>query len=430
MGILTHLFNIVNGILAVYITCILFSTFADKKKTNFFIPSLILITIVVILSLSFVTIPFLNLTILIVTVYASSFLYNMKWYNRIFLSIANVFLSSFAELGTAVSISLILSKDMATLKTGYYFIIGGVFSKLLIFLIVAFIRFGKHTRFHGKIKSTWLYVSFLPITSIVLVYIIIDYINKIEYNPTMQILTISTLLFLIITNIMAFYVFDKIYENITTEQNLSIANELIKSQKGQYKALYESQNEIRKTRHDLKNSLMGLLAEIRNKNYDKVIELLEKECNNLSLNDKMTMTGNNIIDTIISSKRNYAKTYGVSIDLDVDNLSEIYVDAIDFSILLGNAIDNAIEATAKVQNCISTVTVHIIFKRSNMIITINNPVDKKLDTEKLTTTKNNKKSHGFGILQMKTLTQKYSGDIFFDCDDNTFKTKILIANVS
>ncbi|MBO5321423.1 MAG: GHKL domain-containing protein [Clostridia bacterium] len=429
MEFLTYLFNVVNGIMTVYIDCILFSTFADKRKFRLYKPSLVLITIIIISSLCFIKNSFLNLTILIAAVFANSFLYKMKWYNHFLLSAAIVFLSSFAELGTAVSISVILSQDMATLKTGYYFIIGGTFAKLLIFLIVAIIRFGKHTKFYGKIKSTWLYISFLPLTSIILVYIIIDYINKIETNPTMQLLTIGALLLLIITNVMSFYVFDKIYENITVEQNLSIANELIKNQKTQYSVLYESQNEIRKIKHDLKNTLLGLLSEIKNNNYESVAKLLETECNNLSSNYNVIITGNNIIDTIISSKKYYAESKGVSLNLDIDNLGEIYIDPIDLSVLFGNAIDNAIEATARVSGGEPTVDIHIIFKNSNLILITNNPIDKKIDIQNLSTTKTNRKSHGFGILQMKSLTQKYNGDVFFDCDEKNFKTTILINNL-
>lgn len=429
MEILTYLFNVVNGIMTVYINCILFSTFADKRKFRLYKPSLVLITVIIIASLCFIKNSFLNLTVLIATVFANSFLYKMKWYNHFLLSAAIVFLSSFAELGTAVSISVILSQDMATLKTGYYFIIGGTFAKLMIFLIVAIIKFGKHTKFYGKIKSAWLYISFLPLTSIILVYIIIDYINKIETNPTMQMLTIGALLLLIITNVMSFYVFDKIYENITVEQNLSIANELIKNQKTQYSVLYESQNEIRKIKHDLKNTLLGLLSEIKNNNYEYVAKLLETECKNLSSNYKVIITGNNIIDTIISSKKYYAESKGVSLNLDIDNLDEIHIDPIDLSVLFGNAIDNAIEATARVKSGEPTVDIHIIFKNSNLILITNNPIDKKVDIQNLSTTKINRKSHGFGILQMKCLTQKYNGDVFFDCDEKNFKTTILIDNL-
>lgn len=428
MEFLTYLFNVVNGIMTVYIDCILFSTFADKRKFRLYKLSLVFITVIIISSLCFIKNSFLNLTILIAAVFANSFLYKMKWYNHFLLSAAIVFLSSFAELGTAVSISIILSQDMATLKTGYYFIIGGTFAKLLMFLIVAIIKFGKHTKFYGKIKSTWLYISFLPLTSIILVYIIIDYINKIETNPTMQILTIGALLLLIITNVMSFYVFDKIYENITVEQNLSIANELIKNQKTQYSALYESQNQIRKIKHDLKNTLIGLLSEIKNNNYEYVAKLLETECNNLS-STNVILTGNNIIDTIISSEKYYAESKGVSLNFDIDNLGEIHIDPIDLSVLFGNAIDNAIEATARVKSGEPTVDIHIIFKNSNLILITNNPIDKKVDVQNLSTTKINRKSHGFGILQMKSITQKYNGDVFFDCDEKNFKTTILIDNL-
>ena len=158
-------------------------------------------------------------------------------------------------------------------------------------------------------------------------------------------------------------------------------------------------------------------------------KLLETECNNLSSNYNVIITGNNIIDTIISSKKCYAESKGVSLNLDIVNLGEIYIDPIDLSVLFGNAIDNAIEATARVNRGEPTVDIHIIFKNSNLILITNNPIDKKVNIQNLSTTKTNRKSHGFGILQMKSLTQKYNGDVFFDCDEKNFKTTILINNL-
>lgn len=50
----------------------------------------------------------------------------------------------------------------------------------------------------------------------------------------------------------------------------------------------------------------------------------------------------------------------------------------------------------------------------------------KIDISNLISTKADSESHGYGILQMRSLAKKYNGDIFFDCNDEQFKTTIIL----
>ena len=104
------------------------------------------------------------------------------------------------------------------------------------------------------------------------------------------------------------------------------------------------------------------------------------------------------------------------------------MDSIDFSVLIGNAIDNAIEATQSVKTHDKVINITIMTKNSNLLIIVKNPVDAKIDTQNLATTKKEFELHGFGVLQMTNLVEKYGGDIFFECDDKQFKTTIILNN--
>lgn len=428
MEIYNIIFNIFNGLISIYINCFFFETFSTKRLIKFRKCIIFVLTVIFILSLVLQTDKLLNFITLLFVVIALSFLYNTKWYMGIFLSFAVILLSSFAELVVALTTSYLIDVDVATLKTGTYFITGVLFSKLLGFIIIAIIRLGKHSLPIKKFGSFWLYISMLPIASVIMLFIISDYIYIIQNKPIEQTITLLGICLLIAINIFVFYIIDKICDYYNVQQDLVIANKLIENQRNSYQELFDSQTEIKKLRHDLKNIMIGILYEIEYGEIDqakKYIQdtriLLEKDSSNL-------LTGNSIIDTLLLVKKNIADGKGIEMDVNLEIPHTINIDAVDFSVLLGNAIDNAIEATVRTKKCNGVVEVKIITKNSNIVMIVKNPVDKKVDTNNLLTTKNNKEYHGFGLIQMKNLAQKYNGELLLDCNETKFITTIYLNN--
>lgn len=421
-------FNIFNGLISIYINCFFFETFSPKKEFKSRKPVLFGLTIIFILSLIFQINKLMNFITLLLVVLALSLLYHAKWYNRIFLSFAIILLSSFAELVVALSTSYILDVEVATLKTGIYFVTGVLFSKLLSFIITAIIRLGGHSLPLRKLGSLWLYISMLPIASVIMLFIISDYIYIIQDQPLMQTITLLGMCLLIAINILIFYVIDKICDYYTVQQNLVIANKLIENQRSTYKKLFDSQTEIKKVRHDLKNVMIGVLHEIENNQVEKAKEYIQDTCNVLANDSINGLSGNSIIDTLLLAKKQIADSKAIKMDIALELSRTINIDAVDFSVLLGNAIDNAIEATEKTTKYDKVVDVNIITKNANIVMIIKNPVDKIVDTNNLLTTKSKNQYHGFGLLQMKNLAQKYNGEILLDCSEMEFKTTIYLNN--
>lgn len=429
MNIIDLLHSVFNGILEIYIICFFFGTFAQMKKFKGRGIVLAILSTLFITSLYINKNPFLNFAFLMIVIYFISLLYKTKWYNSVFLSLAFSLLGSFAELIVAISSSYILGVDMATLKTGFYFVAGTILSKLFLYIIIAIIRVGKHTLPINNLKELWAYIIALPIVSTILVFILSDYMYLIEENSVKQTVTVISLFLLIFVNVFLFYVIDRISNYFKKEQELNIANELIENQKQLYKELFDSQEEIKKIRHDMKNVMLGILHEIETEDIDNAKKYIKNHCEILEKNTEGFVSGNSIIDSLLLMKRESAEKHDVIINIETELSHQINVDTIDFAILLGNALDNAIEATSTVISSQKIINVTVLTKNSNMVIVIKNPVDKRIDTSNLVTKKENKKLHGYGILQMESLAHKYGGQIFLDCSDNEFKTTIIISNI-
>ena len=108
---------------------------------------------------------------------------------------------------------------------------------------------------------------------------------------------------------------------------------------------------------------------------------------------------------------------------------EINVDLLELGVLIGNALDNAIEATENIEDSTDkTIFASIITMGGRIVVSVENPVKAEIDTKRISTAKQDKVNHGYGLKSIKTIAQKYDGDVFVSCEGNIFTTSINICN--
>ncbi|WP_374937176.1 ATP-binding protein [Bacillus clarus] len=104
----------------------------------------------------------------------------------------------------------------------------------------------------------------------------------------------------------------------------------------------------------------------------------------------------------------------------------------DLCIILGNALDNAIEACKKVLDMNRRfIHIHIFRKKVYLIIKITNSraTERFVHEKKLFhTTKEDKINHGFGLQNINKTVQKYDGHLHIKTTDNTFYLSIIMKN--
>ena len=424
------LYNAINGGLEVVLICLFFQTFVQPIAWQGRKWTLGCIGCFFVGLLAIPKPTPVNFVLILLLIFAMSMLYKMKWYQHIFFSVIIVTLYSLAEVIVVVISSMILNVELALLKTGNYLLFGMLASKLIILIMVLILKFGRHKLPLKHLGSVWGYVIFVLITSIVSIFLVLDYMHLILGNTTKQFVTLLAVSLIIVMNIMLFYIIDKINEHFETKHNLDTAKELIESQKATYKTLYENQQEIRKVRHDLKNSMVGILYELENKKTEDATQSIKSILESLDNTNQAGFSGNNIIDTLMNFKKTKASSHNITWEESIHLSAPLQIDPIDLSVLFGNALDNAIEATAKQITHPKTIWVTLTEKQNQLLMVVKNPVDSTVDTNCLSSTKENKDQHGFGILQMKQLAHKYNGDVFFECTNEQFKTSILISKIN
>jgi sensor histidine kinase regulating citrate/malate metabolism len=233
-----------------------------------------------------------------------------------------------------------------------------------------------------------------------------------------------------VLNIIIFYFVEHIYNDAHKDFKLDIAQEIIKKQAEQYRQLLESNREIMAIRHDYNIITTGFISEIKKGNYDIVLnELYQMK---QSLHESAFLSSNlGIVQLIVNQKATFAKKSNITIDFESRDLCKIVIPDIDLSIILGNALDNAIEATQKITDPEEKhIDVKVSVHNSTIVAIIRNPVVEDIDTDLLETTKKDSEHHGIGILSMKEIASKYNGEILFTCQNNTFEVRIFLQNFS
>lgn len=175
--------------------------------------------------------------------------------------------------------------------------------------------------------------------------------------------------------------------------------------------------DLRSLRHDIGNHLMTLEQLYNRGEYEAAEQYAGTLKENMQDIPKDISSGNPVTDVILSGRKKEMEEKGIHFSCDFHYPVTDSVNSFDVSIILNNALSNAIEAVEQEQSD-SGRTVHISLssnRRKNMyIITVTNTFNKILQTDPISGLPHSSKSeegHGFGLVSIRHVARKYLGDI-------------------
>ncbi|WP_310602170.1 sensor histidine kinase [Anaerosporobacter sp.] len=209
-------------------------------------------------------------------------------------------------------------------------------------------------------------------------------------------------------------------------------NKLFEMQNENYKRIFENDVNIRKFKHDL-NSHLNCIYQIAEENdYVKVSQYVCDLLKNVSeLAKENINSGNKIVDAVINQMYSKIIENNIKINFQGNVPANIKISDIDLCTIFYNALSNAVEACIELKNNRDKEINVFIKSYSNVLfISFENPVDDGFDIKTIDrgSTKNDKRNHGFGIVNLTESVEKY-GEISFLCRDNTFFVSIYLFDV-
>lgn len=412
------------------ISCMFFSNLSERKISLLATIGIgtVLFEIGAIINILLVSTAWLNALYSVIANFLFSIIcFRIKPIRGVFYSILLIAVSTFLEVISVFIISSITQLYVSDCQSNpIQLVIEIVISKAIYFIFVMVIsRFVKEGNKRIKIPISF-YVH--PIVSMIsaISFWYIGLNEYLEYRNQVILAIISFLLFL--STIFLFFAFQ--YNAQRENKLLLLQQEQDKTKTNMmYYDILEKQNDnLRIYAHDAKNHLSA----IKNLNTNPQIDTyISKMLERLSEYSNVCHSGNRILDVIVDKYITECKINNISFDFDIKNNNLSTIEYYDIVTILGNLLDNAVEAVEK------SGKKHISFEtdfRNNFSVIIisnscdQNPLINSKDTP--TTTKENSRLHGFGLRSVKKAVKKYNGDIAFDYDslNKIFIVTVMIEN--
>lgn len=227
--------------------------------------------------------------------------------------------------------------------------------------------------------------------------------------------------------VVILYLQNEIFKREYMKDEINMMKLLLKKEQEQYRMTRENIALLNQKCHDMKHQIQAIRAAGKEQQ-EEYLSGLEETVN---LYEAIVKTGNEVLDTILTDKSLYCKDRQIKVSCVVDGSQLHFIKSIDLYSLLGNALDNAIEAVEKFQ-MIEKRQIDVLIYRQQKFLVLNiiNPVKVgpvyEEEGELPVTTKKDKNYHGFGLRSMKYILEKYDGHLNVMVEDDCFDLKMLI----
>lgn len=271
----------------------------------------------------------------------------------------------------------------------------------------------------------WLQLMIFPCVSIIILITMV-YTSIKEGNSAFW--TIAITLGIFIANIVTMFLISRLSEDKRIKQDNIMLQQQVRMNMENVQMLMAAYDSQRKLTHDFNNHL-GALNILISKNE---IKAALKYIHNLEIPTgelpTIIKSNNPFIDAVLNYKYMIARKKNIFMEFNINDLSEIPIDDEDIVAILGNALDNAIEASDKCKEN-RKIKIKIFKEKYETILSIQNTIAepvKILDGYTIKTTKENSLNHGYGINNIKNILNKYESTFTMTTNSKWFQITIII----
>lgn len=198
--------------------------------------------------------------------------------------------------------------------------------------------------------------------------------------------------------------------------------------RSQCEIMQKSIEETKAIRHDLNNQLSvlsWLIEEGKDKNAVNQLKALTESVQNAEVYSE---TGNLIIDSMVNYKLRNAIFDHIDVDYSASVPENVDIEEMDMAVILGNLLDNAIEAVNKVEPENRRIRISIKLVSNTFLLSVSNTCQRVTqDTNGIfVSTKEDASQHGFGLQNTKRSVEKYHGVLDLRVDDSIFTADVIL----
>lgn len=342
-------------------------------------------------------------------------------------AIAEIVLMASGNFVTAV-LSVALKSTPIQLYTaqGWYRVLGVLMCQTLnIFLYSLILKIANKTILTMKKKEWMLIISVLLISSLFFAVIQVS-LNETALSEVTSILLMMCEVGLIALNFICLYITLSLNKSNRAAEEFKLKEQQLKYDIQYAETVRTQYQEIRRIRHDIKQQLATVSGLQFEGKYNDAQRYISEITNRIEQIEMFIDVGNDYINAILNSKLSIAKSKGIEVlcnfSGEIDCINEY-----DLCSLMGNVLDNAIEAAENVDGAV--IEVSLFSDKHKLILTVSNTISQSVlnGNAELKTTKDETELHGFGVKSIKAIAKKYDGIVDFYEEGLTFFCRVVLG---
>ena len=232
-----------------------------------------------------------------------------------------------------------------------------------------------------------------------------------------------------IGEILVYYVVTQLISDQDRILELQEHNHQLSMQTVQYENLKEKITEAQRAKHDVRHHIALMREYLNRKDYAALDEYLDKYGMSLPDDSLVRFCQNTVANTVLLYFAQQAKNEHIDYIVKTDIPQEITIADTDLSVLLGNMIENALDACKAASGPCKKIVVRASFSNDSLCITVDNTFNGTLKYNSegmLVSTKHN--GSGLGTQSIKSIAEAYGGICRFEAKSGMFYASVFCSD--
>ncbi len=248
-----------------------------------------------------------------------------------------------------------------------------------------------------------------------------------EYNPTDYYALLTAVAGFAVVYVLGFNYMVSLLEKESQMQKLRLLHEQTQNQMQLYQSMKKRYEQQRRFSHDYKNQLHCIQGMLESGQTKEAAEYISGLTGNFRYNEMCVNTEHAVVNVMLNQKYQEACDKGIVMTMVSGDLSRLTISEEDIVTLLGNLLDNAIEACEKLTEN-KVIQFKMVLEEDQLVLSIRNPVKDAVQIKgnRIVTSKRDKSQHGIGLLNVDSVIRKNNGTSVLKCEDGWFSFAAMI----
>ncbi|MEG2685992.1 MAG: GHKL domain-containing protein [Christensenellaceae bacterium] len=235
----------------------------------------------------------------------------------------------------------------------------------------------------------------------------------------------------IVGTFLSFFVILRMLLEITKyadiRENLRLSNLRLSLQKEQYESLQQNIEAEQQAMHDRRHLLLMLKSYLDTRKYNKVKDYIDEALHTDETAVIAPVCDHYTINSIVQYYMSIARANNITFITKIKFPQDYPILENDLTILLGNLLENAIEACMRKQTQPKTISIKAeITGKSMLNLSIKNSYDGEIVKKGELFMSSKRQSEGIGIASVRTIVKKYDGIMNIEYGSGFFLVSVLL----